>query len=109
MCGDRSSRLTRCSGRRSIWHSSGGTPDATSGGACLRPRLPGSRSGGQYALEPGEVIQDSAGAAHDAGQRVGVTPDREPGLLAEQPVEAADECATAGERNAVVQDVAGEL
>src|SRR4051794_19067467 len=55
------------------------------------------------------VVEDAAGAADDARERVLVDVDRQSRLLAEQEVEAANQRPAAGHHDAAIDDVAGQL
>src|SRR5438105_5865762 len=55
------------------------------------------------------VVEDSAGAAHDARERILIDVDRQAGLLTEKEIETADERTAAGHDNAAIDDVTGEL
>src|ERR1043165_1846228 len=55
------------------------------------------------------VIEDTAGAANHAGERIFVHMNRKVRLLAEQQVETADERAAAGHDDASIDDIAGQL
>ena len=56
-----------------------------------------------------ELLEDDAGAAGDAGQRVVGDVDRHLGRLGDAPVEAGQQRAAAGEDDALVHDVGDEL
>src|SRR2546425_466299 len=60
-------------------------------------------------LEEREFIQDLAGPHHDGGERVVGQHDGEARLLAQQGVEVAEERAAAGQHDALVDDVRGQL
>src|ERR1043166_7171405 len=72
---------------------------------------PGARfiSRGQHTLILLVVVEDAAGAAHHAGERVVVHVDREAGLLLQKEVEPADQGAAPGHDDAAIDDVAGQL
>src|SRR5437763_12805678 len=55
------------------------------------------------------VVEDATGAAHDARQRVLVHVDGQPGLLAQQEVEAADQGSATGHDDTPIDDVARQL
>src|SRR5215207_7095133 len=55
------------------------------------------------------VVEDSPRSAHDARQGVLVHVDGEPGLLAEQEIEATDQCAATRHHDAAVDDVLDRL
>lgn len=48
-------------------------------------------SGRQDVAVPGEVVEDPAGAANYGRERIVVHPDREPGFVHQELVEAADQ------------------
>ena len=69
----------------------------------------GVRLGDQHAVHVVELLEDDAGAAGDAGQRVVGDVDRHLGRLGDAPVEAGEQRAATGEHDALVHDVGDEL
>src|SRR4051794_17446258 len=72
------------------------------------PRTNGSGRDG-HLLQQIELIQYLAGAEGDAGQRVLALRDRQVRFLAKQMIETAQQRAAAGEHDALVDDIGGQL
>src|SRR5947207_10749763 len=62
-----------------------------------------------HLLQQIELIEHLAGAEGDAGQRILALRDRQVRFLAQQMIEAAQQRAAAGEHDALVDDIGGQL
>ena len=63
----------------------------------------------QHVLEHLHLLEAAAGAERDAGQRIVGDRDRQAGRMAQHEVEIAEQRAAAGQHDALVDDVGGEL
>src|SRR5512133_271930 len=63
----------------------------------------------EHVGEPFGLVEDPAGAAHDAGERIVGDADRQSHLVRDQEVETPDERAAAGAEDTAVHQVGGQL
>ena len=91
-------------GWRGRWSSRLGPAGAL--GSARRPRV---GLGHEHARHLVEILEDDAGPARDAGQRVVGDVDGHLGRLGDAPVEAGQQRATAGQDDALVHDVGDQL
>src|SRR3974390_992970 len=97
------SRITTIAASRYLW-SSGDTADTYPD--AVEPARP---SGDRDLLEQLHVVQGLAAAQHHRADRIVTDHDRQTRLLPPEPVEVPEQRASAGEHDALVDDVGGEL
>src|SRR5438128_216954 len=85
------------------------TPSASVSALTLRLQPPRERLGNGDVLEQGELIQHLAGSHDHGSERIVGEHDRQTGLFAQQRIEVAEQRTAAGEHDALVDDIRGEL